>query len=406
GRGGTAVARRRGVYRRTEAEHDGMADEDEDEDETREDVSKPKNLLSKDGKDARKYLKAQITITFRRICGVKAKDKWPSPSEGERQNADTGEVYYTPDFASDVQDPTNIEIFHKVANITWSEMQKDKDDWPKFLKMKKIRWNKSTLVHFAKETFRGFKSKSRAETDPERGTALEINQRTTWWSNRRKEKAGNLLSNVVIEEYKAQNGGIDPSPLIIPDHMSDEASGPEDADESETYDDWKRRMATLAGFGPETPTSHLKLLEVIHPQWRSLAQSKVFENLRNIWWTGKSAKEREKFSIQVRGSMRCSTDADIPKVSPYDFGIDLEWLTEARKERLLEERLKDWGKYGNPTGFEAERDRDAAGEGPEIEGDVDAAREAEGDVNVGAEDNGTSEGDHTGDGDGAADDWY
>lgn len=28
---------------------------------------------------------------------------------------------------------------------------------------------------------------------------------------------------------------------------------------------------TLAGFGPETPTSHLKLLEVIHPQWRSVA---------------------------------------------------------------------------------------------------------------------------------------
>lgn len=73
--------------------------------------------------------------------------------------------------------------------------------------------------------------------------------------------------------------------------------------------------------------------------------------------------------------MQCSTDADIPKVSPYDFGIDLEWLTEARKERLLEERLKDWGKYGNPTGFEAEHDRDAAGEGLEIEGDGDAARE-------------------------------
>jgi hypothetical protein len=43
------------------------------------------------------------------------------------------------------------------------------------------------LVHFAKETFRRFKSKSRAETDPKRGTALEISQRTTRWSNRSKE---------------------------------------------------------------------------------------------------------------------------------------------------------------------------------------------------------------------------
>ncbi|KAG0692847.1 hypothetical protein DFH29DRAFT_881989 [Suillus ampliporus] len=388
GRGGTAVARRRGVYRRTAAEHDDMADKDKDEDETREDVSKPKNLLSKDGKDARKYLKAQITITFRRICSVKAKDKWPLPSEGECQNADTGEVYYTPDFTCDVQDPTNVEIFHKVANITWSEMQKEKDNWPKFLKTKKIRWNKSMLIHFARETFRGFKSKSRAETDPEHGTALEINQRTTQWSNRRKEKAGNLLSNVVIEEYKAQNGGIDPSPLIIPDHMSDEASGPEDEDKPDTYDGWKCRMATLAGFGPETPTSHLKLLEVIHPQWRSAAQSKVFDNLCNIWWTGKSAKEREKFSIRVR-------DADIPKVSPYNFGINFDWLDDACKERLLEERLKDWAKYGNPTGFEAGGDCNAGGEGPEAEGDVEMGAE---------EDNGTSEGDHVGDRDGAADD--
>jgi hypothetical protein len=53
-------------------------------------------------------LQAQITITFWRICDIKAKDKWPLPSEGERQNADSGKVYYTPDFTSDMQDPTNI----------------------------------------------------------------------------------------------------------------------------------------------------------------------------------------------------------------------------------------------------------------------------------------------------------
>lgn len=133
-------------------------------------------------------------ITFRRICGVKAKDKWPLPS----------------DFTSDVQDPTNIEIFHKVADITILRQQKEKGDWPKFLKVKKIRWNKSTLVHFAKEAFRGFKSKSRAETNSERGM-LHVNLTDNFGI----QKAGNLLSNIVIEEYKAQSGGIDPSPLII-----------------------------------------------------------------------------------------------------------------------------------------------------------------------------------------------
>jgi hypothetical protein len=135
---------------------------------------------------------------------MKAKDKWPLPSEGQRRNLDTDEIYYTPDFASDVQDPTNIEIFSKAADVTWNEMQvsvfhgdfkqinslreqNEKENWPRCLKSNTIHWNKSTLLVFAKETFRGFKSKSKAETDPQRGLAHTTNQRNTRWSNRRKE---------------------------------------------------------------------------------------------------------------------------------------------------------------------------------------------------------------------------
>jgi len=96
------------------------------------------------------------------------------------------------------------------------------------------------------------------------------------------------------------------------------------------------------------------------------------------------------------------------KVSPYDFGINFDWLDDTSKQRLLKERLRDWGKYGNPTGLEAKGDRHAAGEGSEVEGDGDAAcegPEAEGDVNVEAEeDDGMSDGDHAGNRDGAADD--
>ncbi|KAG2116936.1 hypothetical protein DEU56DRAFT_919123 [Suillus clintonianus] len=171
--------------------------------------------------------------------------------------------------------------------------------------------------------------------------------------------------------------------------MSDEASGPED--EAEMYDDWKQRMATAAGFAAETLISHLKFLEVINPQWRSTQQSRIFHDLRDIWWTTKSSKEHEKFAIRVRGSGRWSTNADIPKVSPYDFGINLEWLNEARKDRLLEERLKDWGKYGDPVHVVAaaseegdtddEGDDDAEGDGTTTGGggerDTDGVGEAE-----------------------------
>lgn len=126
-----------------------------------------------------------------------------------------------------------------------------------------------------------------------------------------------------------------------------------------------------------------------------MQQSRIFDDLRDIWWTTKSSKEREKFAIRVRGSGRCSTDADIPKVSPYDFGINLEWLNEARKDRLLEERLKDWGKYGDPVHVE-ESGAAASEEGDaDIEGDANAEGDAntEGDAN--AEGDVDAEGDAT-----------
>lgn len=69
GRGSTAVARRRGVYRRTAVEHADVADEDEDEDDTREDVSKPKNILTganhdNVSEDMRRQGKRQMAITI------------------------------------------------------------------------------------------------------------------------------------------------------------------------------------------------------------------------------------------------------------------------------------------------------------------------------------------------------
>lgn len=64
-----------------------------------------------------------ITITFHRICGIKTKDEWPLPSEGEWRNPDTDEIYDKPDCASDMQDLTNIKIFRKAADIIWNEMQ-------------------------------------------------------------------------------------------------------------------------------------------------------------------------------------------------------------------------------------------------------------------------------------------
>jgi hypothetical protein len=124
------------------------------------------------------------------------------------------------------------------------------------------------------------------------------------------QKAGNLLAGDVIDQHKVQHDSTDPSPFVIPNHISDEASGPEN--EAETYDDWKRRMATAAGFAAETPISHLKFLEVVKSQWKSTQvclkiffytmtqqniaqQSNNFDDIRDIWWTTKSSVSDDEY---------------------------------------------------------------------------------------------------------------
>jgi hypothetical protein len=64
--------------------------------------------------------------------------------------------------------------------------------------------------------------------------------------------------------------GRNPEPLLYQEHMSDEASGPEDG-RGESKDGWKLRMARVSGI--DSPTAEmvvkLKFLEVIKPAWRS-----------------------------------------------------------------------------------------------------------------------------------------
>jgi hypothetical protein len=78
------------------------------------------------------------------------------------------------------------------------------------------------------------------------------------------QKADRLMTarQAYIEKF-----GVDPVDLVHADHMSDEASGPEDDDESE--DDWKRRMAEKMGMPANWQVENLSFLEVMQSPWRS-----------------------------------------------------------------------------------------------------------------------------------------
>jgi hypothetical protein len=82
-----------------------------------------------------------------------------------------------------------------------------------------------------------------------------------------------------VPAYIEKNGA-DPTPFIGADHMSDEASGPDD-DSSETFDEWKIQMAVAHGIRDpnEASISRLKFLERIEPKWRSAKASTRFSTL-------------------------------------------------------------------------------------------------------------------------------
>ena len=71
--------------------------------------------------------------------------------------------------------------------------------------------------------------------------------------------------------------GVDLGPILVPDVMSDEASGPEDEPENlnglppESVSDWKRRMAKHAGMAGRTDAQlkRTTFLETVAPNWRS-----------------------------------------------------------------------------------------------------------------------------------------
>lgn len=160
----------------------------------------------------------------------------------------------------------------------------------------------------------------------------------------------------------------DPEPLIIADHMSDEASGPEDV-EVESKEEWKRRMATEHGISEDVNIDKIRFCEVIKPLWRSdkvrynnthqsvkllnhhEQLSEVLHEIRKLGYESMSAKDREKISnITVNETGRTTNIP--PLVAPYNFGINAAW--HEREKNNFPGIINDWGKYAGPDGFDTE----------------------------------------------------
>ncbi|KAF8834834.1 hypothetical protein BDN67DRAFT_1016100 [Paxillus ammoniavirescens] len=240
-------------------------------DDDTEDVSQSSRELSDIGKEARRELKQLINVKFRFVCDVAEGKPWPNSDE----------------FDMNMNDGHNRDIFNKVANQVWTDLQAV--GMAVCLEDRKVKWDKNTLYIFAKDTYHQLKEDWRVQNDPVKNAAKVGNQRGNHRTQRRKEY------------------GVDPVPVVYADHMSDEASGPED-DTDQSHKEWEMEMATKAGLAADGDLEGLNFLEVLKSPWRSEELGNVYHELHDLWRSSLTAKQKKCFhSIRVHAMQRQST---------------------------------------------------------------------------------------------------
>ncbi|KAH9851418.1 hypothetical protein C2E23DRAFT_886589 [Lenzites betulinus] len=260
---------------------------------------------------------AVVQAAFREVTGVlTAKDPWPKWTESEEW---TG-----PGIAKDA-----------ATHAVW-------------MNAPDVKLTIGLLIKVAKATFRGFKTVFLAQEDTAAKERLDANARASRWLNRRRKKPKNYRS--AIPTYMEIYGGADPTDLVIPDLMSDEASGPED-DDTESLTQWKRRMAEKDGStGMSDDVLRKKqYLETVKPNWRSDELTEIYHNLCKLWYDALSVRFATAMTPRISNLNRATNTP--PPYAPYNFGINQTWFDEYKDEPTYKILLRTWGKYPNPPGF-------------------------------------------------------
>ncbi|EIW73974.1 hypothetical protein CONPUDRAFT_78405, partial [Coniophora puteana RWD-64-598 SS2] len=321
-----------------------------------EDVTLPAKKLKTPTRTARNELLQHLNGAFKLLCGVHGDERWPTDPNEERKNPRApDEVYLNPVFASPVNDPRNIKVRRAVTDHVWSEL-KTPGNLGEKLTNRAVKWNKESLFVLSKTTFTSLKEVWQVQNDSGREAAKARDDRELRRYQRRKagltslQKASRLLR--VIDEYKEEHDGNDPTEMIIADLMSDEESGPEEGSDK-TLEEWKVMMARGKGVNPRgdafrTATFH----EVLRCPWRSELLETILAWLRAKWWELLDVKKRKRFTTHMVRTDRMTSQ--IPTEAPWDCCINAEWHAENVNQPEYEVyKLGDWYRYGDPPAFKA-----------------------------------------------------
>ncbi|KAI0366610.1 hypothetical protein BV20DRAFT_1124089 [Pilatotrama ljubarskyi] len=282
-----------------------------------------------------------IIRQFRLATGVSKKESWPQwgvPRETE---------FMPVNFEANVNESVNPALFNRVAELAMQELKQHSTKYVSWMNAPDVKLTHGVLCEAAKKTFRNFKKQYGAQFDEEKKKKLVENERASRRLNRRKAKSANLLTSVpaYIDRH-----GVDPTPFLVQDMMSDDASGPEDA-VVEDVAAWKRRMAQNCGMGGKSDTQlkNTTFFERISPNWRSESLTDILHELWEIFMSTVPARVARAMAERVSGTGRASDDP--PLYSPFNFGINRLWYEEFKDKHPQRTYLRDWYTYPDPPGF-------------------------------------------------------
>ncbi|KAJ7868987.1 hypothetical protein B0H14DRAFT_2728542, partial [Mycena olivaceomarginata] len=251
--------------------------------------------------------------------------------------------YPTPNFAYDVLNIDNCALFRKVGERA-QRVLVDQAAWPKALKRLKtlgdpITWDLDFTTHCAKQSFRSYKKQWYRQVTEEGREKAEEKEKRDRRIQRRVTKSEQI--HKVTPEWMLRFLRIS----THPEYLSDEVSGPES--DSETPEDWKFRLATLANLRND-PTSlkATQILEVLVPGWRDEQYTEFVHSLQNRY--EKRGKGNSKQYHRVYTG-RVSTR--IPRYAPYNSGVKQDWLEDTKNNPDLALQITDWGNYNEPGGI-------------------------------------------------------
>ncbi|KAH9856600.1 hypothetical protein C2E23DRAFT_684121, partial [Lenzites betulinus] len=305
-------------------------------------LRKKTSLLSSMQQTALGAMHLMTVKHFRLVAGVPKHGSWPKlddPREGG---------FMPIDFEAQVNASVNPTFLYRVAELAMQDLKQHNGLHVAWMNAPDVKLTLGVLYGIAKKVFRNFKKQYDGQFDDEKKERLAKNEQSSRRLNRRKGKASNLLKGVPVY---IERHGIDPSPFLVQDMMSDEASGPEDG-EVEDKVVWKRRMAEKCGMKDKTDAQlkHIVFFETVKPAWRSDVLSAILHELWEIYLDGINSRTARAMSERVRSGTNRSTDKP-PQFAPYNCGINREWYDKFVDQDTHRLALRSWYKYPDPPGF-------------------------------------------------------